>query len=170
MAKMGSIEAAAVSADLPQPARRRQTATISACSKAILLHHGVDPAELADATVVPDGDAIEIRNVRSAGNHVTMTILLPMPYGTARMTITTGHDASILLPGMTLSPAIAASAVGRPVGRLTGHPAFDALADLLVTEVEHTPDAGGRSATILRFTDFAEPLGRVSRSRATALQ
>ncbi|MEG3168366.1 hypothetical protein U1737_09195 [Sphingomonas sp. LB3N6] len=74
------------------------------------------------------------------------------------MTIITGENASISLPGMELSSAVAAAAVGRPVGRLSGHPALENLPELLVTEVLLAIEAGQRPTTILRFTDQIKPL------------
>ncbi len=148
---------------------RRRTATISACSRAILRHHGIEATRAGDIAMTARED-LQIRDVRSIDDHLTMTLSLPMPYGAARMTIVTGTSASISLPGMTLSAAIAAAAIGRPVGRLTGHPALDMLGDMIVTEVDHAADADGRGVTILRFVDHAEPLDRSAQPRAAALQ
>ena len=126
---------------------------MSACSAAILLHHGVDPEQFAVVGAVPHTNAIEISEMGLVDGHLTLTILLPMPYGCRRMTVTTGEDASISLPAMELSPEIAAAAVGRPVGRLSGHPAFENLTEFVVTEVTQVVEAGQRPTTILRFND-----------------
>ncbi len=166
----GSGSARAVQAHAASAYHSRTTRTISACSRAILLHHGIDAARVADMPASLTGDALHIGNVRATDDHVTMTITLPMPYGAARMTIRTGDEASVTLPGMTLSPAIAAAAIGRPLGRLTGHPALAAIIDLLVTGVEDAPDIGRHGGTILHFADFAEPIGRASQPRAAVLQ
>jgi hypothetical protein len=69
------------------------------------------------------------------------------------MTVITGKNASISLPGMELSPEVAAAAVGRPIGRLLGHPAFENLTEVLVTEVSQVFEIGQRPTTILRFSD-----------------
>jgi hypothetical protein len=136
-----------------QPADRPAAVTISNCSAAILRYHGVDPEQFAVVRAVPRTNAIEISEVRLVDGHLALTILLPMPYGSRRMTIITGKNASISLPGMELSPEVAAAAVGRPVGRLLGHPAFENLTEVLVTEVLLVVEVGQRPTTILRFKD-----------------
>jgi hypothetical protein len=142
-----------VSAKDRQPTDPLTAATISACSAAILLHHGVDLEQFVVVRAIPPANAIEISEVRLVDGHLALTILLPMPYGSRRMTVITGENASISLPGLELSPEVAALAVGRPVGRLSGHPAFENLTELLVTEVVQVIDAGQRPTTILRFVD-----------------
>lgn len=132
--------------------------TISACAHAILSYYGVEADDLPRGAAAGDADGLDIREVAVRAGHVTMKMLLPMPYGDRRMTVTTAGPASIVLPGMALSPAIAAAAIGRPVGRLTGHPAFDGLDDLVVTGIAETRDADGATATVLSFVDFAEAL------------
>ena len=136
-----------------QPADRPVTVTISDCSAAILLYHGVDPEQFAVVRAVSRTNAIEISEVCLVDGHLALTILLPMPYGSRRMTVITGKNASISLPGMELSPEVAAAAVGRPVGRLLGHPAFENLTEVLVTEVLQVVGVGQRPTTILRFKD-----------------
>jgi hypothetical protein len=135
-----------------QPADRPVAVTISNCSAAMLLYHGVDPEQFAVVRAVPRTNAIEISEVRLVDGHLALTILLPMPYGSRRMTVITGKNASISLPGMELSPEVAA-AVGRPVGRLSGHPAFENLTEVVVTEVLQVVEVGQRPTTILRFDD-----------------
>lgn len=127
--------------------------TISNCSAAILRYHGVDPEKFAVVRAVPRTNAIEISEVRLVDGYLSLTILLPMPYGSRRMTVITGKNASISLPGMELSPEVAAAAVGRPVGRLAGHPAFENLTEVVVTEVLQVVEVGQRPTTILRFDD-----------------
>jgi len=136
-----------------QPADRPAAVTISNCSAAILRYHGVDPEQFAVVRAVPRTNAIEISEVRLVDGHLALTILLPMPYGSRRMTVITGKNASISLPGMELSPEVAAAAVGRPIGRLLGHPAFENLTEVLVTEVSQVFKIGQRPTTILRFSD-----------------
>ena len=136
-----------------QPADRPAAVTISNCSAAILRYHGVDPEQFAVVRAVPRTNAIEISEVRLVDGHLALTILLPMPYGSRRMTVITGKNASISLPGMELSPEVAAAAVGRPIGRLLGHPAFENLTEVLVTEVSQVFAIGQRPTTILRFSD-----------------
>jgi hypothetical protein len=136
-----------------QPADRSAAVKTSDSAAAILLYHGVDPEQFAVVRAVPRTNAIEISEVRLVDGHLALTILLPMPYGSRRMTIITGKSASISLPGMELSPGVAAAAVGRPVGRLLGHPAFENLTEVLVTEVLQVVEVGQRPTTILRFKD-----------------
>ena len=136
-----------------QPADRPVAVTISNCSAAILRYHGVDPEKFAVVRAVPRTNAIEISEVRLVDGHLSLTILLPMPYGSRRMTVITGKNASISLPGMELSPEVAAAAVGRPVGRLSGHPAFENLTEVVVTEILQVVEVGQRPTTILRFDD-----------------
>lgn len=147
-----------VSAEDRRSADRQPVTTMSACSAAILLHHGVDPEQFAVEGAVPHTNAIEISEMGLVDGHLTLTILLPMPYGCGRMTIMTGENASISLPGMELSPSVAAAAVGRPVGRLSGHPALENLPEFLVTEVVLTNEAGQRPTTVLRFDDQVKRL------------
>lgn len=142
-----------VSAKDRQSMDRQAATTMSACSAAILLHHGVNPEQFAVIGAMPPKHAIEITEARLVDGHLALTILLPMPYGCRRMTVTTGENASISLPAMELSPEIAAAAVGRPVGRLSGHPAFENLTEFVVTEVTQVVEAGQRPTTILRFND-----------------
>jgi hypothetical protein len=144
-------------------------ATISACSQAILMHYGIDPANPGEFAPASSRTGIEIRDVQSLGAHLTMTIVLPMAWNGWRMTIATSHPATIHLPGMTFSPAIATAAIGRPVGRLAGLPALDGRLDLLVTGVEHAQD-GGVNTAILHFHDGAESLNRDSQATCEALQ
>ena len=141
-----------------QPADRPVAVTISNCSAAILRYHGVDPEKFAVVRAVPRTNAIEISEVRLVDGHLALTVLLPMPYGSRRMTVITGENASISLPGMELSPEVAAAAVGRPVGRLPGHPAFDNVTELLVTEVVQLIEPGQHTTTILRFDDQVKVL------------
>ena len=147
----------------------RKPATISTCSQTILMHYGIDPANPGEFSAASSRAGIEIRDVRSLGAHLTMTIILPMAWSGRRMTIATNHPATISLPGMTFSSAISAAAIGRPVGRLAGHPALDGRLDLLVTGVEHTQDAGVNTA-ILHFRDSTEPLDRRSQATSDALR
>jgi hypothetical protein len=147
-----------VSDDDRRSTDRPAVTTMSACSAAILLHHGVDPEQFAVVGAVPHTNAMEISEVRLVDGHLTLTILLPMPYGRGRMTIITGENASISLPGMELSSSVAAAAVGRPVGRLSGHPALENLPEFLVTEVVLTNEAGQRPTTVLRFDDQVKRL------------
>lgn len=152
--KTGSPDMTArVPAEDQQPADRPVSDTISYCSAAILLYHGLDPEQFAVVRAVPPTNAIEISEVRLVDGHLALTILLPMPYGSRRMTVITGKNASISLPGMELSPEVAAAAVGRPVGRLSGHPAFENFTEALVTEVLQVVEVGQCPTTILRFND-----------------
>jgi hypothetical protein len=135
----------------------RMPATISACSHAVLVHYGIDPTDLFELSAAAFRAGIEIRDVQSPGARLTMTIILPMDWSERRITIRTNGPTYVSLPGVTFSPAIAAAAVGRPVGRLVGHPALDLCSDLLVTSVEQAQEAGVRSA-ILHFRDGTRPL------------
>lgn len=144
--------------------------TISGCCKAILAHFAIDPEAIRRAANNPavPGDLC-IGAIDRLGDHLAMTLFLPMPYGTAQMTVSTIDQPRIILPGMSLSPMIAASAIGQPIGRLTGHPAFAGLDHLLVTRVEAGHDCQGRPATLLHFEDQAEPLHRANGVAASRL-
>lgn len=138
----------------------RPARTISACCQAILAYFAIDPGRAGALSAIPV-DELDIGEISHAADHLAMTLLLPMPYGAARMTVRTIGAPSISLPGLSLSPAIAAAAVGQPIGRLTGHPAFAELDHILVTAVAAGRDADGNPATILHFDDPAEPLFRL---------
>jgi hypothetical protein len=130
-------------------------ATVSRCARALLGYHGIDATDLAAR---PRGHALRIDPIDPGAAHLTPTIHLPMPFGQGHMTVVTGADACIFLPRLAFSPALLAAAIGRPVRRVTGHRAFDALPDLLIDDIQEAQDADGRGLTIVRFTDSAEPL------------
>jgi len=140
------------------PRSYRPATTISACARAILAYYGVDPENLWSIPPGRESRGFDIRELVMQSGHLSMKIVLPMPYGDRQMTVATTGPARIVLPGMSLSPAIAAAAIGRPIGRLTGHPAFDGLNDLVVTEITEAEDETGCTATVLSFIDFAEAL------------
>lgn len=151
-------------------AKGEAASTISGCCKAILAHFAIDPEAIrrpANNEAAPG--ELCIGEIDRLGDHLAMTLFLPMPYGTAQITVSTIDQPRIILPGMSLSPKIAASAVGQPIGRLTGHPAFAGLDHLLVTRVEAGHDGQGRPATLLHFDDQAEPLRRASGGAASRL-
>ncbi|WP_145147450.1 hypothetical protein [Sphingomonas solaris] len=131
--------------------------TISGCARALLRWHGIDPLDAESRTTAGVAASITVADVRCIDGHLTMTLTLPMPYGDARMTIRTGDGASITFPGMTLSSAVTAATIGRPIGRLTGNRAFDGLDFLRVTAVRQGEQAG-RAATILLFDDTADAI------------
>jgi hypothetical protein len=95
--------------------------------------------------------------VQSLDGHLTMTLVVPMPWSGRGMTVTTSDPATIRMPGMSLSAAITAAALGRPVGRLAAHPALDDRADLLVTHIEQV-EGDGVNSVILYFGDGVERL------------
>jgi hypothetical protein len=146
------------------PASDRSIRTISGCCRAILAFYGIDPEAIAGSIpgTLSSGE-LRIGEVSDTADHLAMTLLLPMPYGSERMIVSTIGPPCLTLPGMSLSPIIAATAVRQPIGRLTGHLAFTDLDHLLVTSVEAVWNGQGRPATILHFDDPAEPLVSVCR-------
>jgi hypothetical protein len=120
----------------------------------VLWQRPYDLGELSAATVRA---GIEIRNVRSPDAHLTVTIILPIDWSDRWIPIRTNGPTNVSLPGVKFSPAIAAAAIRRSVGRLVGNPALDLCSDLLVTSVEHAQEAGVRPA-ILQFSDGKRPL------------
>jgi len=134
--------------------------SISACAQAFLTYYAIDPDSPEGLEEASRLAGIEVGDVRTEGAHLTMTLTLPMPWNSGRMTIVTHADAAITLPGMTFSPAIAKAAAGRPLSRLIGHPALDRRQQLVVTNVDHVVQQNGINCAILRFRDIAEPIGR----------